>query len=198
MSELILGPANYKGTLDTSGEGAGGVWIPGKRAMAPIVWRFPWPEEVKQQLVTNTNPDGDITNSDLKMEAEVLGWLVLEAVVPTWHAHVGACSENSPTVAWQTTGASKRSDVANWLLRVLAVRLHRNRASPLVTQHMAGDENRLGDILPRSFGYKAEWYFEEDNIFYHFSTQLFHFQIRILGQGFASAPPCPQNSYANW
>ena len=65
--------------------------------------------------------------------------------------HVGVCSDNSATVAWQGRGASKRSAVANRLLRILAVRQRVNRASPLVTRHLAGIRNHLGDIPSRSF-----------------------------------------------
>ena len=50
--------------------------------------------------MTNANPDGDITNSTLEMTAEVLGWLVLEAIVPTRHEYVYVCSDNSVTIAW--------------------------------------------------------------------------------------------------
>ena len=79
VKELVTGKADYKGTLDASGEGAGGVWLPGKKIIAPMVWRVEWPPEVREQLVTDTNTDGNITNSDLKMAAKVLRWLVLEA-----------------------------------------------------------------------------------------------------------------------
>ncbi len=65
VNELVPGPPEYKGTLDASGEGAGGVWIPGNKKLAPIVWRFRWPEEVRKQLITEQNPNGDITNWDL-------------------------------------------------------------------------------------------------------------------------------------
>ena len=68
--------------------------------MAPIVWRVPWPAKIRKRLVTFEKPTGDITNSDLEMVAEVLGWLVLEAVISTRHTHVGVCSDNSATVAW--------------------------------------------------------------------------------------------------
>ncbi|KAL7530548.1 hypothetical protein ACHAWF_007729 [Thalassiosira exigua] len=78
VNELVPGEADYKGTLDASGEGAGGVWLPANKELAPIVWRLKWPQEVVDRLVTGDNPDGDIdTNSDLEMAAEVLGWLVL-------------------------------------------------------------------------------------------------------------------------
>ncbi len=58
--------------------------------MAPIVWHAKWPQEVANQLVTVDNPNSNITNLDLEMAAEVLGWLVLEANVTTRHAHARA------------------------------------------------------------------------------------------------------------
>ena len=84
--ELVPGEAAYKGTLNASGEGAGGVWV--------IVWRGKFPPEVATRLITEDNPADDITNSDLEMVAEVLGWLVLEANVCTIFTHVVVCSDN--------------------------------------------------------------------------------------------------------
>ena len=137
MRELVPEPASYKGTLDAAGAwGAGGVWVPGTKALAPIVWRVQWPKEVLNRLVTEDNPDGDITNSDLEMADEVLGFLVLKANVPLRWEHVGVCSDNSATVAWQGRGVSKQSAVVNRLLRILAVRQRVNQASPLVTRHL--------------------------------------------------------------
>ena len=108
MNELVTGEADYKATLDVSVEVAGGVWIPGTKSLAPIIWRIKWPDEVRRRIVTLAKPTGDITNSDLEMAAEVLGWLVLEEVVPTRWIHAGVCSENSATVSWKTRGASRR------------------------------------------------------------------------------------------
>ena len=97
VNELVPGEAVYKGTLDASGEGAGGVWVHGTKEIAPLVWRVKFPPEVATRLVTQDNPSGDITNSDLEMVAKVLGWLVLEANVCTRFTHVGVCSDNSAT-----------------------------------------------------------------------------------------------------
>ena len=118
------------------------------------------------------------------MLAEVLGWLVLEACTNTRHAHVGVCSDNSATVAWQTRGASKRSDAANRLLRILAVRLRKNRASPLVTRHISGDRNSLGDVPSRSFGWKAAWHFESDADFLTFFNSRFPLPNQNCWTGF--------------
>lgn len=183
--ELVPGEPDFLGTLDASGEGAGGVWLPGKEPLAPIVWRVPWPPEIVARLVTDRNPDGDITNSDLEMAAEVLGWLVLEACTDTLHwKHVGVCSDNSPTVAWTARWASKRSSVANRLLRVLAIRHRVQRASPLVARHIAGEENQLGDIPSRSFGYKAEWHFEHDIDFLSYFNRAFPLPNKNSWTGF--------------
>ena len=55
VRELVVGDAAYKGTLDASGEGAGGVWLPGTKPLAPIVWRWKWPQEVKNVLGASNN-----------------------------------------------------------------------------------------------------------------------------------------------
>ena len=82
---------------------------------------------------------------------------MLEAITCVRLAHVGMCrSNNSPTVAWQSRGASKRSDVANRLLRILVICMHVKQASPLVTKHLVGEQNHLGDMPSRSFGYNAK------------------------------------------
>ena len=184
VAELVPGEAAYKGTLDASGEGAGGVWVHGTKEIAPIVWQVKFPPEVAARLVTEDNPTGDITNSDLEMVAEVLGWLVLEANVCTRFTHVGVCSDNSATVGWQTRGASKRSAAANRLLRILAIRLRKNRASPLITRHTAGKQNALGDVPLRSYGWKASWHYENDDDFLTFFNSLFPLPEQNLWTGF--------------
>ena len=104
--ELVPGKLDYTGTLSASDKGAGGVWLPGERQLKPIVWRLEWPQDIRDYLVTERNPDGDITNSDLEMLDALLGWIVLEAIRCVRLTHVGVYRNNSPTVVWQTGGAS--------------------------------------------------------------------------------------------
>ena len=92
--------------------------------------------------------------------------------------------DNSATVSWQMRGASKRSAVANRLLRVLAIRMRKNRASPLVTRHLAGKRNHLGDIPLRSFGYKKEWHFEKDKSFLAYFNKAFPLPNKNTWTGF--------------
>ena len=53
-----------------------GPWIlviPNKTSIKSTVWRVNWPQEVRNRLVTQSNPHGDITNSDLEMLGALLG-----------------------------------------------------------------------------------------------------------------------------
>ena len=99
-----------KGADPRQRAGSGGVWLPGNKSLAPVVWRVQWPQEIKVALMTWENPKGTITNSDLERAAELLGWLVLEGNVPLKHEHVGLCSDNSAKVSWQMREASRRSE----------------------------------------------------------------------------------------
>ena len=99
MKELVPGEADYKANLDTSYKGARGVRTLGTKDLAPIVWRIKWPDKVRRRFVTFTNTTGDIKNSDLRMAAEVMGWMVLEGLLPIRWIHAGVCSNNSATVS---------------------------------------------------------------------------------------------------
>ena len=80
--ELVPGLPEYVGYVDASGFGAGGTWLSGSKHINPIVWRLPWPADIEARLVSDSNPNGDLTNSDLEMAAHLLHWLVLEQVAP--------------------------------------------------------------------------------------------------------------------
>ena len=75
IAELVPLLASAMGYHDASGEGAGGVWFPhaslsprgspsGDHSHQPIVWRYRWPQDIIDSLVTEANPSGTITNSD--------------------------------------------------------------------------------------------------------------------------------------
>ena len=93
------------GFLDASGfYGAGGTWHSGASESKPTVWRVKWPPDIKIRLLTEHNPIGDITNSELEMVAFLLGWLVLEGLLVClkWK-HIRIVSDNIPTVSWTKT-----------------------------------------------------------------------------------------------
>ena len=83
IAELVPLLASTMGYHDASGEGAGGVWFPHhslspRKSIAdshphqPIVWRYRWPQDIIDSLVTEDNPTGTITNSDLELAGGLL------------------------------------------------------------------------------------------------------------------------------
>ena len=47
------------------------MWLLGVKELAPVVWRVKWSQEVKDRLITFNNPNEDIINSNLGVEAQI-------------------------------------------------------------------------------------------------------------------------------
>jgi hypothetical protein len=131
------------------------VWLSGTRKLSPVVWRVEWPHDVRNNVVSFDNPTGTITNSDLEMAGMLLHYLVLEHLVSLKHVHVAAWCDNTPTVSWTNKLSCARSTVAGRLTRALALRIHTNEASPLISVSIAGTDNQMADLASRTFSRTA-------------------------------------------
>jgi len=149
--DLVPALADFGGYCDASQMGAGGVWFGLERKLPPIIWRIEFPPEIRKQMVTQSNPKGSISNSDLEMTGLLLQWIVLESITDLAHAHVACWCDNTPTVAWATKLLSSKAVKAAQILRILALRMLHCRAAPLTTLHVAGDTNKMADFASRSF-----------------------------------------------
>jgi len=145
-ADLIPAPADYGGYCDASRQGAGGVWFGLEQGLPPIVWRVAFPPELQQQLVSQDNPRGTVSNSDLEMLGLILHWLALENFANLAHTHVACWCDNTPTVAWASKLLSTKAVKAARLLRILALRMSACQASPLTTLHVEGDKNSMADL----------------------------------------------------
>ena len=121
-----------------------------------IVWRVEWDAEISRRVVSDKNPKGTITNSDLDMAAILLAWLILEQIAPTHHMSALARSDNTPACSWATK-MSPKSVIAARLVRALALRQRICQASPMATIHVAGKANDIADIPSRSFRKGHRW-----------------------------------------
>ena len=149
--ELVATEPGYVGFCDASTLGAGGVWLAGTKSLNPVVWRVEWPEDIRNNVISFSNPHGTITNSDLEMAGMVLHYLVLEHLVDLRHVHVAAWCDNTPTVSWTNKLSSSKSPTAGRLTRALAMRIHANQASPLISVSIAGVKNVMADVASRTF-----------------------------------------------
>jgi hypothetical protein len=153
VSELVQQPIDYVGYCDASAFGAGGVWFGSKRPLDRIVWRVQWPTDVTYTVVSDSNPDGQLTNSDLEMAGVLLHAAVLEEILgPSGmigtQAAIGC--DNSPSVAWTNRMASRSaSPISCRLLRGFAMRQRVTRSAPPAVFHVAGAENTMADVTSR-------------------------------------------------
>ena len=164
--DLVANWPDYIGIVDASSHGVGGVVIGELSEITPTVFRLQWPEEIRKEVVSFDNPNGNLTNSDLEMAGYLLLWLCIEGTAKDLcHKHIAIFSDNSPSVSWVTKMASRKSRVAAQLVRALALRLNIQQTCPLTPVHIPGVENALTDIPSRSFGSVKEWECKSDTDF---------------------------------
>jgi hypothetical protein len=100
VNELMTDMPHYAGYHDAAAEGAGGVWFLLMDKMPPSVWQEAFPHDIATDVISNDNPAGSITNSDLELAAEVLAiGVILEEAPTIRHAPLGTLCDNIPTVS---------------------------------------------------------------------------------------------------
>jgi hypothetical protein len=100
ITSIVPHPPSFLGTVDASGAGIGGAWLPtpSTATYQPIIFRLPFPSYIQNCLVTASNPNGTLTNSDLELAALVTGAAILCNVYPEGHAQLLCASDNSAAV----------------------------------------------------------------------------------------------------
>lgn len=151
VKELVPDMPKFAGYHDAAAEGAGGVWFSLEQVMNPLVWHLPFPDDIKNNVVSFDNPKGSITNSDLELAAEVFALAVILNKAPIIkHQALGTLCDNTPTVSWVARMASKAtSPISGRLLKGLAILLYSHHAGPLITVHVPGPKNIMADIASR-------------------------------------------------
>jgi hypothetical protein len=153
VKELVPGDDHYTGYCDACAAGAGGVWISGNLDLRPLVWRVPFLAAITNQVISNTNPRGTLTNSDLEMAAVLLHYMVLQQKGDLRFVRAGVWSDNMPTVAWTKRMADRlQAPTAGQLLRGLAALKRSVQAGPFTISSIAGKANDMANIASRSFG----------------------------------------------
>jgi hypothetical protein len=190
--QLVTGWPDYIGFVDASSHGAGGVVIGELSPCVPTIFRWQWPEEVARDIITEHNPGGNITNSDLEMAGIILLWFTMEEVCgPLEEKRITLLNDNSPSIGWTTKLASKSSMVAEHLIQALALRVKQHKACPFTTMHVAGKSMAIADIPSRSFGSNPAWHCKSDDdllTLFNFTFPLpsqqswtvFHLDYRIV------------------
>jgi len=154
VKELVEHTPTFRGFVDASKWGVGGVWFGGTLPLQPTVWFTPWPDTIRTQLCTDKNRHGTITISDLELAGILFHFLALESIATKQgyslkHQSVAIWCDNLPAVAWTYKFRTATSDVSARLLRALAVRLHATHSALINIQHISGSYNIMADVASR-------------------------------------------------
>ena len=161
IAELVPLLSSAIGDHDASGKGAGGVWFPHESldprgdptkvpSHDPLLWRLEWPQDIIDKLVTEKNPTGTITNSDLELAG---GLLHLEAICQHYDVRERTLlsrTDNLATLFWQRKGSATTHKVPAHLLRLFGIHQRYHRYVPR-HDYISGVSNPMADDASRLF-----------------------------------------------
>ena len=146
LAEIIPESPRILGACDAAKAGMGGVIF--TQDGAPILWRAPFPHDIQSALVSDANPTGDITNSDLEQAG------ILAQADVACHAYdsreqtMGTLSDNTPAVSRFRKGSVTTDTAAAYLCRLASLHQRYYRYYHEVS-YMDGLSNAMADDASR-------------------------------------------------
>jgi hypothetical protein len=149
------------GSVDAAGTGMGGVAFPTAGTIvrdpltdstlnvnSPIVWRVPFPSDIQADLVSATNPQGTITNSDLETAGAVVHHDALAQNFDVRERLVHTNCDNVATISRFRKGSTTSVSAPAYLLRQQALHQRFHRYIPQLN-YLPGPLNKLADDASR-------------------------------------------------
>lgn len=162
---MIYSLPDYIVIVDALSFGIGGVVVGKHKACKPMVFCLEWPDDVRQNVISFTNPTRAITNSDLETVGHLLSWLVAECVCNLMPAsHVAIYRDNKPSNI-QVHKQYACGDVAVLIISKLSLQLKITKTSPLIPLYIAGERSLIADIPSLCFGSNPSIHCKSDNKF---------------------------------
>lgn len=182
IAELIPLLASAVGHHDASGAGSGGGWFPSDHLPpraghqhGPFIWRLQWPDYIVNQLITDKNPLGTISISDLELAGGLLHLDALAQAYDIRERTVLSKTDNLATLFWQRKGSTTTDKVPAYLLRLFGIhqRYHRYVARH---DYLSGGSNKLANDASRLFSLSDKDFLTYFNSHYPQTTsfQLLH------------------------
>lgn len=158
IAELVPLAPIAEGHHDASGKGAGGIWFPAEHAVpragfkagVPVLWRYEWPEYIVKRLITDENPNGTLTNSDLELAGGLLHLDGLAQTFDTRERTILSKGDNLNTTFWERKGSTSTNKPPAYLLRLFGIHQRYHRYVPRF-DYISGPSNPVADALSRDF-----------------------------------------------
>jgi hypothetical protein len=157
LQELVAQQPVLYGTTDASGKGMGGVILPPAKhnsSAPPVLWRLPFPTDVQSKLVSATNRQGTITNSDLELAATLMQH---DAICQLYDVR----ERTIHTGTDQTRKSTTTNSTPAFLLRLQAIHQRYHRYYPLHS-YLPGKLNAMADDASRL------WTLTDNELLTHF------------------------------
>ena len=133
LADIVYQDPTQLGLCDTFDIDMRGVWLDPTNDGKIVVWCHPWPSDITDALVSDTNPGVTLTNSHIKLTALVLHYYILLADFPELIMLAPRSgSDNTPTVSWITQETYTVNPVVADLLRIRTIRSIQLFFKPLV------------------------------------------------------------------
>jgi hypothetical protein len=156
---VAIGPA------DACGRGMGGVWLSADPAFRPLLWRAEFPPSIQAALISDANPHGSITNSDLELAAQIAEQDILVQQHDCRECTLSALTDNIPTRSWQRKGSTTTLGPAAYLLRLNALHQRHYRYLAL-SDYIPGPVNAMADDASRL------WHLSDSALLAHFNLNF--------------------------
>jgi hypothetical protein len=163
IGELVQTLPVAYGTADACGIGMGGIWFSPDPTFQPIVWREPFAPEVQQQLLTDHNAHGTITNSDLELAAQIAEQDILVQIRSCQESTISTFTDNISARAWQRKGSKSTLGPAAYLLRLHSLHQRHYRYYPTI-DYLPGPINTMADDASRL------WHLSDSALLLHFNS----------------------------
>jgi hypothetical protein len=158
IAEIVPLAPSALGYHDAAGSGAGGVWYPapelsprqGVSQGQPLLWRLQWPKDIIQSLVTESNPHGSITNSDLELAGGLLHLDIIAQHYDVRERTIVSKTDNLATMFWQRKGSTTTDQAPAHLLRLFGIHQRYHRYVPR-HDYIPGPSNPMADDASRLF-----------------------------------------------
>jgi hypothetical protein len=162
-AEIVDSAPTFLGTVDASGVGMGGTWIPTNPSMAPLLWRHPFHQSIQDSLVSSDNRSGTITNSDLEQLALVCHPDILASCHDIRENTICALSDNTAAASRERRGSTSVNAPSAYLCRLASIhqRTHRYRIN---VNYLPGPLNVMADDLSR------RWDLSDSQILAYFNS----------------------------
>ena len=165
LAELLPETPRVIGACDAAGTGMGGVFfVPTEDGYESFLWRSPFPSHIQHALVSFSNPEGTINNSDLELCGNIAHHAVIADVADIRETTVWTGSDNTANVYWLRKGSTTTTGPPAHLLRIQAHHCRYHRYVP-THDYVPGTANAMADECSRA------WHLSDSQLLSHFNSQ---------------------------